>query len=70
MLTVMSRRVLSSATLAHIANMAKEYGLAFDDVLYYRDDYSPRGWSIRVNDVTKLEGVEGYTEEAHAQMPV
>jgi hypothetical protein len=65
----MATRVLSQQTLDYIAHLARKYGCAADDVLYYRDGYSPPGFSIRVNDVTRLEAVTSYEHEHSVALP-
>jgi len=69
-LTVMATRAnLSQTTLDYIASLARRYGCAPDDVLYYRDGYPSGGWSVRVNKPEGLEALASYSNEHFVGMP-
>ena len=71
-LTVLSPRTLSQTTLDYIARLARRYGCAVDDVLYYRDGFPMNGFQLRVNDPgapAPLESIQSFTNAHEVALP-
>ena len=71
-LTVLAPRTLSQTTLDYIASLARRYGCAADDVLYYRDGFSMNGFQLRVNDPgapAPLESIQSFTNAHEVALP-